>query len=325
MRRTVQAVAALALTAAAATMLLAGCGVAAPEASGAAPLVRAAVAATALPCIAHVALRELRRVVDGTFVLTRTDAVSVVAVTVAAPLTRWLAFEAALGAVIAAGLVGLLSHLVAADYGVPAYCGSFVGMVHPEVFAGDVTVAAAGAVAGVTFVAAKRVFNGFGGKLGTTAFVGCATVALATGSTPAPASPLAPTVAALSVGAAALAAVATFVLSIRLDHGPVVGSAVVGIVAGLLCPALAPAGGTVAAAAFCASFAGMARPDRIPNETVMSFAGVVAGGLFVGVAPHFGGFGGKLGTVAFVACLATDGLLSLGGLVLPAGAGTPSR
>lgn len=269
--------------------------------------------------ILYVTARETRRVLreGGGHGPGAGDVAAALSVTVAAPLTRWLAVEAGLGVVVAAAVVGLLAALCVPDHAAAAYCGSFVGMAAPSVLAGYVTVTAAGAVAGVAFVAGRRAFAGFGGKLGTTAFVGCSVAVLATGASPDPAASLPVPTAVRAVGVAALAAVATRWLSARLDHGPVVGSAAVGLVAGLVLPAVAPEGATLAAAAFCASFAGMASTERLPGSLPMLVAGLASGVLFVGTAPWFGGFGGKLGTVAFVACLSTYGPLAAGADAVP--------
>jgi hypothetical protein len=178
-------------------------------------------------------------------------------------------------------------------------------------------VIAAGLVAGGVFVAAKRAFNGFGGKLGTTAFVGCLSVAAVGGLAPGTGSVPGAAVAVGLVVAAAVAALVTFLVSVRLDHGPVVGSAVVGLAAGIVCPPLFAAGDALAAVAFCASFAGMATPERIPGPGAMLLAGGTAGVGFVGAAPYFVGFGGKLGTIAFAACLVAAGVLSLGRVLAP--------
>ena len=112
---------------------------------------------------------------------------------------------------------------------------------------------------------------------------------------------------------------ATLVVSVRLGHGPVVGSAVVGLVAGVVCPPLFAAGDAIAAVAFCASFAGMATPERIPGIGSMLLAGAVSGIVFVGAVPYFVGFGGKLGTIAFVACLVVAGMRSLALALAPVG------
>ena len=279
-----------------------------------------AVAATAL---GGVAAREARWALRADeFGVTRTDLGNATAVALAAPVTYLLSVEVGVGAVVASALVGLCAQLVTETYGAPAYCGSFVGMATPVGGADLAAVTAAGGVAAVVFVAAKRSFNGFGGKLGTTAFVGCLTVAAVGGLSPGGGSVPGAELAAALVVAAAVAAVATLVVSVRLGHGPVVGSAVVGLVAGVVCPPLFAAGDAIAAVAFCASFAGMATPERIPGPGTMLLAGATSGAVFVGAAPYFVGFGGKLGTIAFTACLVTAGVRSLGRSLAPVGSET---
>lgn len=310
MRRLLHLPGAVALTVAAVACSLAGVAGANALLDGSPfPADGLAVAALPVGCVGCVAVLETRRAVrDGPLALSVTDAATVAAVAVAAPVTRWLAATAGLGAVVASALVGLLAGVLLDEYAAPVYCGSFVGMVAPAVLADLGTVAVAGAVAGLVLVAARRVFGGFGGKLGTTAFAGCGAVALATGATPGSPGPApTPTAAVALVLATGLAAAATFAVSVRLDHGPVVASAVVGLVAGLLVPALG-FGTRPAAATFCGSFVGMTNPARLPGEATTFAAGAVAGLLFVGATPALVGFGGKLGTLAFVGCLVVHAL-----------------
>ncbi|OTF04953.1 hypothetical protein [Halorubrum sp. SD612] len=285
-------------------------------------LLGAVVLAVAAASIGYTAATEARYALrtDG-FGVTRVDLGNATAVAAAAPVTYALSVRVGVGAVVASALVGLCAHLLTETYAAPAYCGSFVGMATPAAGADLGSVAAAGAAAAVVFVLAKRAFNGFGGKLGTTAFVGCLSVAAVGGLAPGTGAVPGPTVAAGLVAAAAVAAVVTFLVSVRLGRGPVVASAVVGLVAGVVCPPLFAAGDAVAAVAFCASFAGMATPERIPGPGAMLLAGGVAGVAFVGAAPYFVGFGGKLGTIAFAACLVTAGGLSLGRILAPVGGG----
>ncbi len=239
--------------------------------------------------------------------LERSDGADALAVAATGPLTYYCSVALDLGPVVASALVGLLAALTVGEQAAPAYCGTFVGMVSTTVLPTLLPVAVASAVAAVAFVLAKRVFNGFGGKLGTTAFLGCGAVVFPSSYTYAAASALAPEPAVAAVAAATAGALGAVVLSVQYDHGAVVGSAVVGLVAGLLAPpALGPAlGGTVAAAAFAGSFVGMVSETRLPSLALVGAAGLVSGVVFVGVAPAFGGSGGKLGTIAFTACLLT--------------------
>jgi hypothetical protein len=332
-RRHVRTLGAVPLTTAAVLMALAASdgltGAALPDASRLAglPVGRVLAGAVLALGVCLVAVRETtvaRRTTGEGGAPTRHDAANALAVTLAAPVTRWLAVEAGLGVVVASALVGLLAGLLVPAYGAPAYCGSFVGMVAPGVLAGLAPVTAAGTVAGLVYVLADGVFDGFGGKLGTTAFVGCGAVVLGTGATPGSAALPDAGTAGLVVGVAGAAAWTTFALSVRLDLGPVVGSGVVGLVGGLVAPPLLPAGGTVAAAVFCASFVGMVSPGRLPDGPAVLLAGLVSGLVFVGVMPAFVGFGGKLGTIAFTSCLLTGALLSVGLDLDPVERGTPS-
>ncbi|MBB6644813.1 hypothetical protein [Halobellus ruber] len=252
-----------------------------------------------------------------------TDAATVLAVAAGAPLTRLLAVDLGLGVVVAAALVGLLADRLVPSYGAAVYCGAFVGMASPALFSDLLAVTAAGLVAGVVFVAADPVFDGFGGKLGTTAFVGCLVAALALGADGGSGSVVTgPTVLGYVFAGAAAAGI-TYVSSVRLDHGPVQASALVGLVGGLICPAL-PAGEGIAAVVFCASFAGMARPERIPSEGTMALAGALCGLLVAAAGSAFVGFGGKLGTIAFVACLVVRGLLAVAADAAPIALPSPA-
>ena len=278
------------------------------------------VLAVVAAAFARAAVPEIRRALRVDEIdVGRADRSDAAAVAVAAPVTYLLSVEVGVGAVVASALVGLCAWLLIERHATAAYCGSFVGMATPAGGADLPAVTVAGAVAAVVFVAAKGSFDGVGGKLGTTAFVGCLAVAALGGLSPGDGSASGAGVAAALVAVAAVAAVAAFVVSVRLGHGPVVGSAVVGLVAGVVAPPVVPAGNAVATVAFCASFAGMAAPERIPGPGAMLLAGATAGAIFVGAGSAFVGFGGKLGTIAFVACLVTGGLCSVGGALAPVG------
>ena len=281
----------------------------------------------AIACVGYVARLEADAVLGtSTDPLTpdATDAATVVAVAAGAPITRLLAVDLGLGVVVAAALVGLLADRAVPSYGAAVYCGAFVGMASPALFAGLPTVTAAGLVAGLVFVAADQAFDGFGGKLGTAAFVGCGAIALALGAEGGAGSVVSGLTTAGFVLAGAAAAGVTYVSSVHLEHGPVQASALVGLVGGLVAPALLPAGEGIAAVVFCASFAGMARPDRIPGVAPMAVTGALCGALVAATGPVVVGFGGKLGTIAFVACLVVRGVLAVGADALPASLPTPA-
>lgn len=240
--------------------------------------------------------------------LDRRDAADVLAVVVGAVVAYALSVHAGLGPVVGSALVGVAAGAHPVESGTPAYCGSFVGMASPAVFPGLGVVLIAGLVAGVAFVAARGVFAGVGGKLGTLAFAGCATTALATGVEFTGGGALSWRVAPLVVTVAAVAAVVTAVLSVRCRLGAVLGSALVGLAAGLLAPLALSGGPPLAAVTYCASFVGMSSAERLGREAHVGAAGALCGLVFVVVAPAYVGAGGKLGTTAFVAAVTVAGL-----------------
>ncbi|SEW16427.1 hypothetical protein [Natrinema salifodinae] len=246
----------------------------------------------------------------------RSDAVDALAVAAAAVVTYDLSVHAGLGPVLAAALVGLIVGVGLPRIDGPAYCGTFVGMTSPAVFASVDQVGLAGLVAGLAFVATTESFGGFGGKYGTLALFGCVTTVALTGVDYAAGSALAWRLAPVIVPVAVIAAVATVLLRTHGETSAVVASAVVGVVAGVAFPPLVPElGSTLAAVAFCASFVGMSGTDRLETTERIAAAGLLCGVVYLAVSPAFAGAGGKLGTTAFVSCLALRGALDVGELV----------
>jgi hypothetical protein len=194
-------------------------------------------------------------------------------------LTYTLAVHVGLGAVVSASLVALLASLIAPGHGVPVFCGCFVGMTSSRFLANHAELGLAAAVAGVVFALTRGVFQGFGGKRGAIAFTGALATGLSLGRqfdfTPVPEWSLAGEIVVFST----LAAIATYVLSVRLKHGGVMASAVVGLTGGLILPTVfdGKTGETLAVMVMCASFAGMSSAERFPSVVMVAAAGLVTG------------------------------------------------
>lgn len=259
---------------------------------------------------------------DDSLALGRSDARSVLAVTAAAGATRLLAVDAALGAVVASAFVGVAAGLTLRNTADAAYCGSFVGMVSTAVTPSLYWVLAAGAVAGGTFVAARGVFDGFGGKLGTTALAGCLVTVGAAGTSPADAAGLPWNEAAVVALVAGVAALATALIGVRYGAGAVLGSALVGLGGGVVLPLVVGGGSDLPAVAFCGSFVGMAAPERVGGWAGYGVAGAASGLVFVVGSPVLPGVGGTLGTTAFLACLAVAGARQVARMGAPSRADT---
>jgi len=227
-------------------------------------------------------------------------------------ITYALSHEMGLGPVIAASLVGLLASMIWPETSVAAYCGAFVGMTSDILLFTYPEVALAGLISGLVFILSKDVFNGFGGKLGTMALVGTALTGLSL-QREFILLPIADwETNALILATAMLATPLTFYFNIGRKHGPVLASAIVGITGGLLLPVAFPQlGSNLAVVAFTASFAGMTSKERCPNFLHILITSFFTGVVFIYSTPLLGGAGGKLGTIAFGAVIATCGLTSL--------------
>ncbi len=242
-----------------------------------------------------------------------TDFYNFIAVVIGAFVTFLFNSNLGMGAVVAAGLVGTMAAVMVPKLGVPVYCGAFVGMASSDLFTSYSLLIVAGIISGVVFVLTKNVFNGYGGKLGTIALTGCILASIFAGkeflgSGPIPCWETGKYIILYSV----IAAVATYVISIRLKHGAVFASGIVGLLSGLIMPQIFPEiGGMLAVIMICASFAGMSAPARIPNEIYVGIAGLFSGFFFIYSTTCFGGTGGKLGTIAFISVIIVKAFIDI--------------
>ena len=227
-------------------------------------------------------------------------------------LSYALSHDLGLGAVVAASLVAILAYLIAPSYSVPAYCGAFVGMTSNVLLFNYIEVGIAGLIAGIVYILTQKTFNGIGGKLGTIALIGTASTGMSLGR-----EFLLLPIADWSTNSviilvALLAAPITFFLNNHREHGPVMASAFVGLISGLVLPNVFPdIGQTLAVVAICASFAGMTSRERCQSFWAVLVTALFTGVVFVYSTPLLGGAGGKLGTIAFGAVLSTCGYVKL--------------
>lgn len=217
-----------------------------------------------------------------------------------------------LGAVVGSAIVGLVAALLFPDYAVPLYTGSFAGMASTALLPGFGHVAFAAVTAGIVYILTMTVFGGFGGKLGTIAASGCAFtgICMATEFS----HPAVPTwdQGLWLVIYSLIAVAATYYLNNTRKHGAVIASSVVGLLAGVLLPAIHPElGKGLAVMAICASFAGMSNTKRFPTIVSILFVGLSAALVYMFSSPFIGGTGGKLGTIAFGSGMAIRGLMDL--------------
>lgn len=240
---------------------------------------------------------------------------SFVAVVVGALLSHWMNIDLKLGLVVGSAVVGLVAAVLAPDYAAAAYTGSFVGMAGTTLLPGYAQLAMAAVVAGLVYILALTVFGGFGGKLGTIAASGCVITGLCLSTKFAPGKVPPWSVGTLLLICGIVAAVVTYYLNNNRKQGPVLASALVGLVAGVILPKVPGlpegVGQTLAVVAICASFAGMSNTKRMPSWIPMAVVGLSAALVFMFASPFIGGTGGKLGTMAFGSTMAVRGLMDL--------------
>ena len=236
----------------------------------------------------------------------------VVSVFIAGTITYGMSHDIGLGPVISTSVVALLAYMIAPKYSVAAYCGSFVGMTSNLLLYNYQEVALASFIAGIVFFLTSDVFNGFGGKLGTIALLSTAMTCQSLNR-----DFLTNSIADFRTNlwiimVATFAAILTYYFNIHRKQGPVLASAVVGIIGAMILPPLFPEiGNTLAVVAICASFTGMTNIDRCGVFWNILITGILTGILFVYSTPLLGGAGGKLGTIAFGSILSTYGYRKL--------------
>jgi len=241
----------------------------------------------------------------------RPDALVLLTVVAGAVLSYILNVHLELGAIVASALVGIVGAVMVPGYAVPIYCGSFVGMVSPLVLHDFLHVLIAGIIAGTIFMFSKGIYNGYGGKLGACAFISWIIVNLFSSvELLTPQSPDLALMLEITIYSA-VAAYLTYLFSTRLKHDVVTSSSLVSLLAGLVLPAIHPeTGGMLSAVAMSASFAGMSSKKVVKTDYDMLIISVMVGLMFVYSYTHFGGAGGKLGTIAFGSVIAYRGFFA---------------
>ncbi len=246
------------------------------------------------------------------FQLTKSSLFSFLGLVIGALLTYTLAHDFGLGAVVAACLVGVFANLLFREYEVPVYCGAFVGMSSTGLFFSHFELLIAAIIAGLVFIIVGNVFKGFGGKLGTVAFIGtlAAGLGLAREFVFAPL-PNFNTIVMILL-ASMIFTPLTYYLNVKKQHGPVMASAIIGLAGGLILPIVFPENGDfLAVVVICASFIGMTLKYRCVTLWQMVVAGLILGIVVIYSTPLLVGAGGKLGTIAMIAILCICGYQSL--------------
>ncbi|MGM0641030.1 MAG: hypothetical protein ACQESN_06380 [Thermotogota bacterium] len=215
------------------------------------------------------------------------------------------------GAIIAASLVGILGFGFKPKYSIQLYTGAFVGMVSPEVYHDFYHIILASIIAGIIFALGKNIFDGFGGKLGATAFSSwiiiyymCNIDLLSLDFT------LENNYYLLII--TFLGTLLTFLFSHYYNKNVVAVSAIISLIGALILPEIMSNYDVdYSLVLMTATFAGMSSKDRVKSILEMLIISLFVAIIFIYSYSHFGGGGGKLGTIAFGAVLSSYGLKSI--------------
>ena len=213
-----------------------------------------------------------------------------------------------LSAVVASSLVGTAGFFIFKRYQVPIYCGSFAGMVSVVLF-DFFEVGILALVCGLIFVLTKPLFAGYGGKLGTIAFMSSLITFSIFDK------------AYLTIegdfniwivlGVCVLGVVLTFYIQHHLKLTAVLASALTTLVVCTPLIYFLSDYAHYAVVFFSASFLGMSSKERLPNFVFVVLSGVILGLIYDIFLAYFHGLGGKLGLMALISVVITTGLSSL--------------
>lgn len=216
-------------------------------------------------------------------------------------LVHWLGISA----VLASASLGLVGYGVVRKYQVPIYCGSFAGMVSTSMF-DFVEVGVLAAVAAVIFVLTKPLFAGYGGKLGTVAFMSSLITFSLFEKTQLTLT------ADYSLGLLFLVSALGVLASFYLQHGLKTSSVFASASTSLLFALVVTYGfvslADYAVVFFSASFIGMSSKERLPNVLFVIVSGLVLGLIYFIFTAYFHGLGGKLGLMAMMSVVITNGI-----------------
>jgi len=97
--------------------------------------------------------------------------------------------------------------------------------------------------------------------------------------------------------------ISAYWISIKLNKGAVMGSAIVVLASGIIFPYInSEIGSTLAVVATTGSYAGMISKKNAPNIWETVIIGFIVGIVFILATTTYVGVGGKLGTMAAISC-----------------------
>ncbi|MBN2540606.1 MAG: hypothetical protein JXB08_03670 [Bacilli bacterium] len=209
--------------------------------------------------------------------------------------------------VLASSFIGLVGFLFLRKYQVAIYCGSFAGMVSVALFGFEEVVVLA-LICAFIFILTKPLFFGYGGKLGTIAFMSSLITFSIFDKEYLVVS------YDFSLWLLLLTSVVGVALTFYFQHyfhvSAVFASAIFSFIFALLISQLAPYYSSYTVVFYAASFIGMSSQKHLPNVFFVVLAGLILGFFYFLFFEFFHGLGGKLGLMAMMSVIITSGLSS---------------
>lgn len=207
--------------------------------------------------------------------------------------------------VIASAIVGLLGSILIKQYQIPLYCGSFAGMVSVSLFSFfEVSILAI--ICAFIFILTKPLFKGYGGKLGTIAFMSSLIVH----------SIFNDNFITLNLDLNIYLIILTTISGVLITYyfkyyknvSSVMASSLPSLIFGIILIYIFPNHSDYVVVFFSASFIGMSSSKRLPNLGYVIISGFVLGVIYDIFLEFFNGLGGKLGLMAMISVIITSGI-----------------
>ena len=231
--------------------------------------------------------------------------------------TYALSIYAKQGPVIGASLICLIGGLFFGEYAGVNNSGAFAGMSSSTAMPSIWYTLLAGSIVGVLWILFIKSFLGYGGKQGTIGFISVNVSSLILHFI----NPISflnlnaysvinATYVLLVVIFSTVGAVSTIILREKVvqktfkQNDPIIGAAIIGLLAGFLIPAFPiPYSSTLPAVVAAGSYAGMSSRKILEKDMDFVIVGIITGMMFIILLPLSIGCGGKLGTSAFISVI----------------------
>jgi hypothetical protein len=210
--------------------------------------------------------------------------------------------------VLASSFIGVIGYLFIRKYEVPIYCGSFAGMVSVALF-NFWEVGVLAVLCAFIFTLTKPLFSGYGGKLGTIAFLSSLiTFSIFDKEYLSISGDFSIYVVVL---VSLLGVTLTFYLQHYFHTSAVFASAMLSFLFGLVITTFFSNYIPYTFVFFAASFIGMSSKQRLPNFVFVILSGLILGLMYDIFLEYFHGLGGKLGLMAMMSVVITSGISSV--------------